>query len=337
MQAPRYAVIKNGTFVPAGLVSKYNVVYDENRQIVEKSCVLRLKKDGWSNESQPLPRLPEELSRQTRSIDKRLVFLGQFDQGHWGHLLTEGFARYWFLLKEQIRHPLIPRSKPKTHIKGFLKRILKPGYKENWEQFFNCFGLTRHNILATDVPITAREIIVPECTWYAQLGEAHGFHWDVGRHIGRSLVRNSDIGRDSRPVYISRTKLNRSISSYQGEMPIEQYCRGRGFRIVYPERMSLQAQARLVNKHDVFIGLRGSAFHTLLFRFIERRATAIYLRVGDRQGANYRAIDDLMGNEAQIIDCVRRIPDRRMAFACDSEMAMSGISEALADTQGRGT
>lgn len=329
-----YKIVKNGIFVPFGTVSMQDLIYNEDLTIVQESCLFR-GANRSENVSEPLARLPDTIKLSDKPLDTQLVFLGEFANQHWGHLLTEGLARYWYLLKYPVDNPIIPLGRKKHWIKRKIKRTLKPGNRDSWEHIYQCFGIKPQNLLITASPVRAKEIIVPDCSMYNRC-EIHRLHWDVGKKVGMCSTNTSTIDRDPEPVYLSRTKLDSSLTTIHDEMPIEEYCRARGFKIAYPESMSLKEQVVLFNKHDVFVGCAGSAFHSLLFRFVDRKTITIYLMPVKNHNSNYKLIDEMMGNEAHYIDCIRSISgsvrslsDPRKSYCCDTKSAIEGISNVL--------
>jgi hypothetical protein len=77
MEYLKFDVIKNGIFVPEGFVSKQDIVYDDNFEIVLDSCVLRGNNKS-ENVTNPPQHLPYEITKDIESIDGRLLFMGQF-------------------------------------------------------------------------------------------------------------------------------------------------------------------------------------------------------------------------------------------------------------------
>lgn len=71
--------------------------------------------------------------------------------------------------------------------------------------------------------------------------------------------------RTSQPLYLSRTKLHKKNRLVANELELENKLREKGFLICYPETLTLKEQINLINKHEVIVGTRGSALHSILF------------------------------------------------------------------------
>jgi capsular polysaccharide biosynthesis protein len=125
--------------------------------------------------------------------------------------------------------------------------------------------------------------------------------------------------------------LKRGGRNTLGEKAVEEFCRQRGFRIVYPERMTFAEQVELFNAHDYFVGFAGSAFHSLLLRFVDRPANCLYM-YDHRRHVQLNLIDELMGTCAAYVNCYRLIespPGSRVreTLAVDQNMAIAALAE----------
>ena len=251
-------VVEDGYFVPGGQVSRQDLVYDANRTLVVESTLWRKHTRGWVNHlaSEAPAVLPRQ--RLEERTEHTLLFLGPYRTPRYGHWITEGLARFWYLLgpaqadADRQRVPVKSES-----VRSSLGRLLSTGRFPSWTAAFQAFQLTRRTV-RTAVPLRGR-VIVPDCSMRlnACIRKEHSM---VTRKIASHLLAGERPPSDPTPVYLSRTKARHTSRVFHGELEIENYCRRRGFRIVYPERMSLRRQVRLFNAHNVFLGIQGSAF-----------------------------------------------------------------------------
>lgn len=323
MDYPGYEVVKDGVFVPSGMVSNLDVVYDSEYGVVTESCVLR-----GNNKSEIFSSPPEFLAdkiiQKIEKVDRRLLFMGQFMWGHYGHLVTEGISRYWYLMQNPEKKWCIPTSENPFGIKEVIKCYLKPGVSHR-KKFMQVFGIGHADILVVDKPVQATEIIVPHPSMYNRY-EIYPSHLAVTRKLGREIVRSSTIRHDTRPVYLSRTKLNRKTRAHTGEDRVESYCKEQGYKIVYPEQLSLKEQIILFNSHDIFVGCLGSAFHTIMFRFVDRKATNIYMAT-EGANSNYDMVDNLMGSTSRYIACIFPVSESSKTLELNYQKAIEGLDE----------
>ncbi len=319
--------VPHGIFVPSGTISKFDLVYDHNLNLVTESTLLR-----GPNASKDVSRAPNHLDKKVLRYSKTaqcsMIFLGNYDVSHYGHWLTEGLSRFWYFLDHPVSDIKVPEAANVRKILIRLRNRLLYSNSFHWQAAFKAFGIRSQNVERWPAAFCADEILVPEPSM-VNLSHLHGEHLRVTQHIARHLIGDKILVRDERPLYLSRTQLKRSVHSFVGEHSIEEYCRNSGFRIVYPERLSLREQIEMVNSHDTFVGLLGSAFHSLMFRLPGRPARCIYLSSGQRAGGNYANIDSLMDNESRIIDCCD--PDEAShqdkIFRCNSDIAIKQLSE----------
>jgi capsular polysaccharide biosynthesis protein len=151
-------------------------------------------------------------------------------------------------------------------------------------------------------------------------------HLNVTRAIAKHVINIEQVKKDTTPIYLSRTKLKRSNRLLIGEDSVEEYCRSIGFKVVYPEQLSLMEQIVLFNTHNIFIGFIGSAFHTMLFRIYDEKAMCVYLTDG-AQYKNYECIDSLMGNNTKYIKCTENTSIAKKEYCIDQDMAIKYISK----------
>jgi len=155
-------------------------------------------------------------------------------------------------------------------------------------------------------------------------------HAATARKLSEAIVPLSTIARDSTPVYLSRCRLSEPGQLIVGEEGLEDHLRASGFTIVHPETLSLSEQIQLVNRHDTFTGVVGSAFHSLLFRTRAESATVVYLADPNLEARqNYLQIDSVLGTQSRWIDCVRNTQEKPRRRQIDCEKALREIFHAL--------
>ena len=332
MSLLRYKIVEDGYFLPRGLgAADFDLVYDTHGRLVRESI---LRRGGGGRPELIYSRTPSLLPPQfvrghTRTVTESLVFLGPYDFRHYGHWITEGLARFWYLLRHRGEN-VEAAAAPDTIPPGVYRSSTGP-FRE-WHVAFDAFRLARRVLPGVTL---AKRIIVPDCSMQNR-GYIHSEHLDTTRKIARHVLGDEQVATDEAPVYLSRTKLasapetGRAPKRFDGELEVEQYCAARGCRVVHPESLSLRDQIRLFNAHDVFIGIQGSTFHTALFRLRRKRAVHLYLHSAERapSAKNYDLQDALMGTASYRIICATPIHGKRH-FALDARKAIGGIAAHL--------
>ena len=324
MNQLKWTIVEDGYFVPNGIVSKHDLVYNANRMLVIQSTFWRKQAHGWVNHlaaeaPSVLPQHPGE-----EETTDTLLFLGPYKTHQsYGHWITEGLARFWYLL-----HP--PQTgggggKVPVKARSIVDRVIRLFHKQrfpSWSVAFKAFHLTSRHRFTTSAPTRAR-IIVPDCS--VQLNaEIRPEHLKVTHKIARYLLDGEQPSRNPTPVYLSRTRAKNTSRSFANEQAIEEFCRQRRFKIIYPEQLSLRNQVRVFNAHDVFVGIQGSAFHSTLFRVADRKAHHVYL--SEKNGPTYALIDALVGNSWHLIPCASPVPGEAKRLELDARRAIDGIA-----------
>lgn len=318
--------VKNGIFVPKGIISKFDLVYDESNNLVEFS-EYRSGENLSRDRSKAPKKLPSNLKVIKSEIKSPVVFLGHFEVWHYGHWLIEGLARFWCLLDQDISNYHFPASNTLYAKARYIKKRTMQAKMVHWKNGLKTFGIQPKQFIYYRKPVRIREILVPECSMYSGYRITQE-HIKVGNAVAFHICNGYRPQYDSRPVYLSRSKLSKGVRKTQGEMPIEDYCRQQGFRIVYPEHMSFLEQVKMVNENDAFVGFAGSAFHSLILRFTDRPVKCLYM-YDHRQHVTINLIDEIMGTTSKYVNCCIKVhPDKRI-FEFEFEKAISAIEKWL--------
>lgn len=314
--------ITDGIFVPRGIISRFDLVYDSSHNLVELSEYKR-GKDLRHDLSQAPNKLPGHLRPIKSNINETFVFLGHFEIEHYGHWLVEGLARFWCLLDQDTsvyRFPVSNTLRAKTQrwwTKTTKAQML------HWKNGPKAFGLLPEQFSYFRNPVQLKEILVPECSMYS-LYRISPEHFKVTKAIARYITNDQEPKSDSRPVYLSRGKFSGGNRNTQGEAPIEDYCRDQGYRIAYPEHMSFLEQVEMFNAHDAFVGFAGSAFHSQLLRFVDRPIKCLYF-YDDRQHGNIDMIDKMTGAISKYSNCCVKVDHDNKIYKFEPEQAIFAI------------
>ena len=308
--------VRDGIFVPAGIISDLDLVYDSTGRLVDAS------RESYSSAPS---HLSEKITRSSRNCEKSVMFLGNFDMKHYGHWLTEGLSRYWYLLDHQPKNGIAMSWGIRRRI-SHLHALHMPLKPRHWPMALKAFGIAESQLHKAVNPIRYSEIVVPNPS--IVLGSSVSpCHLKVLQRIAQCIVAEPVDGRYGRTVYLSRRLLKKSFRSFENEAAVEDFCRSRGFEIVYPERLSLPDQIKIISEAGMLIGFPGSAFHTVMFRRSLAPLRCIYLS-GGLEHHSIPIIDSAMGNESYYVDCCVHKRAGRI-YTCDAQKAISGLKELL--------
>lgn len=223
---------------------------------------------------------------EAKEITKPTLFLGNYS-AHYGHWITDGMARLWAELGrcEATGRTFVPifgaaTLRERDYIRHVLTGLELEGFTSARPK-----RLRRYDTMLIPEPsFQLRHRI------YRNAAQIHQL-------IASKIALDTTLG--SRPVYLSRSKLERGMRSIVDEHLVEAVFERRGFDIVHPQDLSFESQVRLFNSAPVIAGFVGSSFHTGMFSLPNYRGTLLMLSGDDPlngrlvlQGAikNYRSI-----------------------------------------------
>jgi len=201
-----------------------------------------------------------EIPSDAARVDQPVSYCGRLRAG--GHFLTERISRLWVLFDAAA-----PADA------GLLFQHFRKRGVDFVKRFFEHAGIGRGRVLDPDSVTTLSEVFVPHPS-FSLGGEAFRRHAALPERVAEAICGDA-CAEDERPVYLSRRLAsNRRID---GEQELEDALSARGVRIASPETLPYEDQVRLFNRHSVFIGWIGSAFHSLLYALPGRdRRTVVF-------------------------------------------------------------
>lgn len=181
-------------------------------------------------------------------IDADAVFVGNV-YNQFGHFLLEHMNRAYAALDNKykdMKYVLI-NNKSVNPVPEYMFVLLE------------LLGIKRKNIIILENTTQFKNVYVPE----------QGFNLPVysSKEFGETFdkiaknVKNPKIIYDK--IYVSRAKL-KSRKTY-GEEKVQKIFERNGFKVIYPETLSLKEQISLVKNAKILAGCAGTALHLALF------------------------------------------------------------------------
>ena len=179
--------------------------------------------------------------------DERTVIWGGVLFDHFGHFLCESLNRLWYEVKHSDqKYPVVFICEKSRKISASVRSCL------------DLLGLTGDRLILIDRPTRFSKIIVPEAS-----SVLTGFYTEefvLPFHAIAEKVAPLPYEK----VYFSRRKLKGGIKIY-GEDRLEKVFKANGYKIVYPEKISLNEQIAYVKGAKEIACVMGSATHLSLF------------------------------------------------------------------------
>jgi hypothetical protein len=260
-------------------------LYDQSYERIDESCILKGTGDILANVDPATITLEP---RQVAAYEGSAVYLG-FISRHYGHFLIESLARAWAIIGDRFRDlPILVHAKDESIFEiPYIKRV------------FETLGVSSSRLLLFDRPTQLHQVFVPNPSVQVN-SHIHESFKETLHHIARAAVPNA-LPRTDQPLYVSRTLLKDIRRTHSGESELEEFIRNKGGRIFHPQLHSIDEQIEAFNRHNLIIGVNGSAMHNLAFALSPVRSIQL---AGKRVLPTYFLIDACLGIQATYCHCI---------------------------------
>lgn len=190
-------------------------------------------------------------------IDNEVMFAGMISK-HFGHFLMESTNRLWYWIEnKQLNLDLV-----------FLKQKRQNILPQFWE-FIDLMGIPRNKIHIVEQITCFKKIHIPSVSnnltnWYSDK-----------ILLPFQYVARKVKGGGTDKIYLSRTKFRAKTSCF-GEDNIEHVFRQNGYKIIYPELLSLREQISYIKDAKEIAGVIGTAMHMELFALNPIKSIVLY-------------------------------------------------------------
>lgn len=214
-------------------------VFDENFHFVKSSAQVRKNNGNF---------YPKFNHDDIPYIDADAVFVGNV-YNQFGHFLLEHMNRAYAALDEKYKNMkyVLINNKSVNPVPEYMFILLE------------LLGIKRDNIIILEQTTRFRNVYVPDQGFNLPVYSS----WKFGETFDK-IAQNVD---DSKPgfekVYVSRAKL-KERKTY-GEEKIQKIFERNGYKVIYPETMSLIDQIKTIKGCKFLAGCAGTALHMCLF------------------------------------------------------------------------
>jgi capsular polysaccharide biosynthesis protein len=228
----------------------------------------------------------------TTTLAGDYFYLDNQHRGHFGHALTEQISQLWGwrLSKEQFPN---------------LRALVfeRPGYPmADWEyRILEAGGIPRDDVHVAREPVSVESLVVAS-PMFSMPDFVHSRISETYKAMGDELDSQGTI--DTWPARVFCSRRGRRAGHNKDE--IEQTFVDAGFRIMYPEDLSLGDQVRLVRRAEVIAGFAGSGMFQTAFS--ARPKHVILVGSESYTGSNEYMIASVLGHRLDVVLCRPDVP-----------------------------
>lgn len=265
-----YEIVENGYLLPKRRGGKFlfgmGGVLDTNRIYVEKSQMNSYAKytkvlDEEDEMEIYLGGAYEFDESRVMYLEEEVVYLGYLSN-HWGHFLTDSTTRLYTFLENGWGGKKY----------AFLIDEGNEGIMiQNVERFLELLGIKEQMVLINQVT-RCKKIIIPEQAYMANCYYSKKFLRVFDKVVSAVDCQKYPQYKD---VYLSRTKFPKAKKSEFGEEVFLNLFEKNGYKIIYPEKCSLDEQIAIMRNSAYAAGMIGTVTHNLLFARHEKKMIII--------------------------------------------------------------
>ncbi len=214
-------------------------IFNQNFEFIKSSEQVR------RNNGQFVPRFNHE---NIPFVDKNVVFIGLV-YPEFGHFLLEQMNRAWALLDEKYR---------KMHVVLINNQDVK-SVPEYMYVFLELMGISRDRIIILNETTQFRNVYIPTQGYNLPVYTCEEF----GKTFDFMVENAGKPTEIYEKIFVSRDALK--LRRTYGEKYVSKIFEKNGFKIIYPEKLSLIEQIQLISNCKVLAGCAGTALHLAVF------------------------------------------------------------------------
>ena len=187
----------------------------------------------------------------TPFVDEKVVYCGYL-VNQWGHFLIEAVARLWYFLKED--------NESIDHYVFFLQNNEERTISGNYREFFELLGIW-NKLSFINKPTQYREVIVPELGYNRMVYYTELFKDTFFKISSKALSKKTtEFPFKHSKIYFSRSQIENI-----NKKVIDNYFKKNGYKVIYPEKISLSDLIYYMNNAEEIAMFSGSVHHNILF------------------------------------------------------------------------
>ena len=217
--------------------------------------------------------------------DESVIYLGR-GFPHYGVVMIDLIRRLYFKYSEEGRNLKLcycgVYSEPGTFGKG---------EQRSWE-LLNDMGIKREDVIDVRTPTQFKMVYIPE----------PGFEYDKYYHkeflIPYKYISDQVEAKNEKKLYLSRKKMGTVKEA--GEAIIEKFFSMNGYKVIYPDELSIFEQAEYLKGAEEIASVEGTISHNILF--CNPGTKQVVIRKNTRLEPRHFLFNELMNSPVTYID-----------------------------------
>lgn len=225
-------------------------VLTENKEFVYNSSLHEGMGGGYSFSQE------EVMKSNDRAIYMGMLF------PIWGHCLTDNIKKLWFLQTQEGKS-LLQSGCKLVYVVMIPQQY--PSLPKNYIELLSFLGIDKEQITCVTEITQYKTVYIPDDAFVTQGGRR--LFTPIFSTIKDSILENIPEVKIKtyEKIYFSRAKFSDKKKADYGEKRIESVFRYLGYKILYPEKLSLAEQITLLQHCNYFATTEGSISHNALF------------------------------------------------------------------------
>ena len=237
-------------------------------------------------------------------IDSEVIFIGSMHYIY-GHCITDNLKKLWFLRTDEGQR-IIENGGKVVYVSAWNKEEL-PKFAIH---ILTLAGIDTQKLIRITSPTRVKKLYIPDNSMQ-QIGTTRRWSDLFKKEFEIIKANTKYTGETYEKIYFTRTQL-RGRNDF-GEKRVEKLFEEQGYKILSPEKLSIDAQVALMSNCKSFAGTDGSIAHNILFC---NKDTEITLLIKADYANGYQMmINDMTGCKITYISANHTIKHRRRPWA----------------------
>lgn len=172
----------------------------------------------------------------------------------WGHFLIESVSRLWYCFEDHTdidKFIFITDSNASTDISG------------NYKEFLELLGIWK-KVELINHPIEYKKVYIPELG-YSRKNYYSEEYLHIFNHVTEQALIKCSLQDSAKRVFLSRGRFSKAKKMEVGLELLDHYFETNGYKLLYPEQLSLSNMIYYLNNAEICAAESGSLPHNFLF------------------------------------------------------------------------